>query len=165
MIFRSIQGRWRAAVASGEPHESEVRFRRADGEYRWHLDRGLPLRDDEGDIIKWYGVVTDIEDRKRVEEAFRRSEPIWPKLKDSATRAASGGNRTTERLSGQTKPIASSSTDSTLTPTVDSVVQRMHPLTGPSRNRSSTARPTLTLTSNRSLACYWLTGESSTSTR
>src|SRR5579862_1109560 len=68
------EGRWRASVASGEPHESEVRFRGADGEWRWHLDRGLPLRDEEGNIIKWYGVVTDIEDRKRVEEALRRSE-------------------------------------------------------------------------------------------
>src|SRR6267378_1731868 len=67
-------GRWRASVAGGEPHESEVRFRGADGEYRWHLDRGLPLRDEDGNIIKWYGVVTDIEDRKRVEEALRRSE-------------------------------------------------------------------------------------------
>src|ERR1700674_5094238 len=42
------EGRWRASVASGEPHESEVRFRRADGQYRWHLDRGLPLRDQDG---------------------------------------------------------------------------------------------------------------------
>jgi len=67
-------GKWRASIESGEPHESEVRFRRADGQYRWHLDRGLPLRDEEGNIIKWYGVVTDIEDRKRVEQALRRSE-------------------------------------------------------------------------------------------
>ena len=68
------EGKWRASVASGEPHESEVRFRRADGHYRWHLDRGVPLRDEDGNIIKWYGVVTDIEDRKRVEEALRRNE-------------------------------------------------------------------------------------------
>jgi PAS domain S-box-containing protein len=68
------EGTWRASVASGEPHESEVRFRRADGQYRWHLDRGLPLRDEDGNISKWYGVVTDIEDRKRAEEALRRNE-------------------------------------------------------------------------------------------
>jgi hypothetical protein len=68
------EGKWRAPVASGEPHESEVRFRRADGHYRWHLDRGVPLRDADGNIIKWYGVVTDIEDRKRVGDAFRRNE-------------------------------------------------------------------------------------------
>jgi PAS domain S-box-containing protein len=67
-------GKWRASVAGGEPHESEVRFRRADGQYRWHLDRGLPLRDEQGNIIKWYGVVADIEDRKRAEEALRRNE-------------------------------------------------------------------------------------------
>src|SRR5260370_5133206 len=68
------EGRWRAAAATGAPHESEVRFRRADGQYRWHLDRGLPLRDADGNIIKWYGVVTDIEDRKSVEDALRRNE-------------------------------------------------------------------------------------------
>ncbi len=65
------EDKWRAAAATGEPHESEVRFRRADGQYRWHLDRGLPLRDADGIIIKWYGVVTDIEDRKSVEVALR----------------------------------------------------------------------------------------------
>src|SRR5260370_3352060 len=68
------EGKWRASVASGEPHESEVRFRGADGQYRWHLDRGVPLRDADGNIVKWYGVVTDIEDRTRVEEALRRNE-------------------------------------------------------------------------------------------
>jgi formate hydrogenlyase transcriptional activator len=67
-------GEWRASIASGQPHESEVRFRRADGQYRWHLNRGLPFRGENGKIIKWYGVVTDIEDRKRVEEELRRSE-------------------------------------------------------------------------------------------
>ena len=59
--------KWRASVATGKPHESEVRFRRADGQYRWHLDRGVPLRDETGNIVKWYGVVTDIEERKQAE--------------------------------------------------------------------------------------------------
>jgi PAS domain S-box-containing protein len=67
-------GKWMASVATGEPHENEMRFRRADGQYRWHLDRGVPLRDEAGNIVKWYGVVTDIEDRKRAEEALRRNE-------------------------------------------------------------------------------------------
>jgi formate hydrogenlyase transcriptional activator len=62
------------AVATGKPHESELRCRRADGQYRWQLDRGLPLRDENGNIVKWYGVTTDIEDRKRAEEALRRNE-------------------------------------------------------------------------------------------
>jgi PAS domain S-box-containing protein len=59
--------KWMASVASGKPHESEVRFRRADGQYRWHFDRGVPLRDEAGNIVKWYGVVTDIEERKKAE--------------------------------------------------------------------------------------------------
>ncbi len=58
----------RASVASGEPLESEVRFRRADGEYRWFLLRAVPLRDARGKIVKWYGTSTDIEDRKHAEQ-------------------------------------------------------------------------------------------------
>jgi PAS domain S-box-containing protein len=65
---------WLACVASGEASEDEVRFRRADGEYRWHLQRGVPLRDEAGNIVKWYGVLTNIEDRKRADEARRRNE-------------------------------------------------------------------------------------------
>jgi PAS domain S-box-containing protein len=63
-------GKWIEAVATGKPHENEVRFRRSDGQYRWHLDRGVPLRDEAGNVVKWYGVVTDIEDRKRAEEVL-----------------------------------------------------------------------------------------------
>lgn len=59
--------KWMASVASGEPFENEVRFRRADGQYRWHLCRGVPLRDEAGNIVKWYGVLTDVEERKQAE--------------------------------------------------------------------------------------------------
>jgi PAS domain S-box-containing protein len=59
--------KWLASVATGKPHENELRFRRADGQYRWHLDRGVPLRDEAGNIVKWYGVLTDIEERKQAE--------------------------------------------------------------------------------------------------
>ena len=60
--------KWRACSATGEPFEDEARFRRAaDGEYRWFLVRAVPLRDEQGNILKWYGVLTDIEDRKRAE--------------------------------------------------------------------------------------------------
>src|SRR6266853_725292 len=67
-------GKWMEAIATGKPHENEVRSRRSDGQYRWQLDRGTPLRDEDGNIVKWYGVTTDIEDRKRAEEALRCSE-------------------------------------------------------------------------------------------
>ncbi|HEY4047485.1 MAG TPA: two-component regulator propeller domain-containing protein [Acidobacteriaceae bacterium] len=59
---------WRASLATGQPFEIEVRYRRAaDGQYRWFLTRAVPLRDEQGKILKWYGVSTDIEDRKLAE--------------------------------------------------------------------------------------------------
>ncbi len=63
--------KWMEAVATGKTHENESRYRRSDGQYRWHLDRGMPLRDEDGNIVKWYGVTTDIEDRKRAEDALQ----------------------------------------------------------------------------------------------
>jgi PAS domain S-box-containing protein len=61
--------KWRASLATGEPFENEMRFRRAaDGQYRWFLARAVPLREARGKILKWYGTSTDIEDRKRAEE-------------------------------------------------------------------------------------------------
>jgi PAS domain S-box-containing protein len=65
---------WVAAVASGKGMEFEARVRRADGHYRWLLIRNLPLHDETGQIVKWYGTSTDIDDRKRMEEALRQSE-------------------------------------------------------------------------------------------
>src|SRR5438046_1055869 len=62
-----IVQKWRAALASGEPLEVESRVRRADGSYRAFLHRKLPLRDEHGNIVKWFGSSTDIEDRKCAE--------------------------------------------------------------------------------------------------
>ena len=66
--------KWRVALASGERLELEARHRRADGEYRWYLVRQVPLRDDKGNIVKWYGTLHDIDDRKQAETALRKSE-------------------------------------------------------------------------------------------
>jgi PAS domain S-box-containing protein len=67
--------KWRLHSASGEPFEDETRFRRAaDGTYRWFLVRAVPRRDEQGNVLKWYGTLIDIEDRKRAEESLRRSE-------------------------------------------------------------------------------------------
>jgi formate hydrogenlyase transcriptional activator len=90
--------KWLASVATGNPHENEVRFRRSDGEYRWHLDRGVPLRDENGNIVKWYGVTTDIEDRKRAEDKIREQETELRQMLDFAPQLVGvyGPNR--ERL-------------------------------------------------------------------
>jgi PAS domain S-box-containing protein len=66
--------KWSAIRESGMPGGLEARLRRFDGEYRWFLFQAEPLRDEQGNIVKWYGSSTDIEDRKRAEEALRESE-------------------------------------------------------------------------------------------
>jgi len=66
--------KWSAIRESGMPGGLEARLRRFDGEYRWFLFQAEPLRDEAGNIVKWYGSSTDIEDRKRTEEALRESE-------------------------------------------------------------------------------------------
>jgi PAS domain S-box-containing protein len=66
---------WRASIINGVPYEHESRFwSAAHSAYRWHLARALPVRDASGTIAHWYGTATDIDDRKRTEEALRKSE-------------------------------------------------------------------------------------------
>jgi PAS domain-containing protein len=56
------------------PERSIRHFSYRHGKYRWFLDRNVPLRDEKGNIVKWYATVHDIEDRKQAEEKLRRSE-------------------------------------------------------------------------------------------
>ena len=72
----------RKRFLEGAPHEFEARMRRHDGTFRWFLFRLNPLRDDRGQITRWYGTATDINDRKSAEERLGTRE-----------RRASGGNR------------------------------------------------------------------------
>jgi PAS domain S-box-containing protein len=66
--------KWSAIRASGKPGGLEARLRRFDGEYRWFWFQAEPLHDEAGNIVKWYGSATDIEDRKLTEVALRESE-------------------------------------------------------------------------------------------
>lgn len=61
---------WQRAVRTGRPYQVEHRVRGIDGKYRWFLSRGLPLRDDQGRITKWFGTATDIHDQKQAEQAL-----------------------------------------------------------------------------------------------
>lgn len=60
--------KWRESLETGRLFEEEARFRRTDGQYRWFLTRAVPLRDARGKILKWYGIVTDIEERERLRQ-------------------------------------------------------------------------------------------------
>jgi len=60
---------WTEALQNGTPYEAEHRYlRAADGTYRWHLVRGLPIKDDQGRVVKWFGTCTDIHQQKQIDE-------------------------------------------------------------------------------------------------
>jgi PAS domain S-box-containing protein len=65
---------WQTALRTGHPHEVEHRFLEGSTHtFRWFLTRAMPVRDDAGQIVKWFGTCTDIDDQKRIEQALRQS--------------------------------------------------------------------------------------------
>jgi len=102
---------WRSSLDSGTPVDTEARIRRFDGSYRWFMIRANPLRNENGNILKWYGTCIDIEDHKRVEEDLRSTELSWRQIVDNipglvATMGATGEveflNRQTLEYFGKT---------------------------------------------------------------
>ncbi len=69
-----VASRWTHSVATGEPFDTDVRVRSADGSYRWFHCRGHASRDEHGRILRWYNLLSDIHERKQLEEKLRRSE-------------------------------------------------------------------------------------------
>src|SRR5262249_25771033 len=65
---------FKRGITSGEPYDFEARIRRFDGVYRWFQVRGLPRRDPNGQVTRWYSLLSDIDDRKRAEDVVRASE-------------------------------------------------------------------------------------------
>src|SRR5260221_225432 len=102
---------WRRAIETGQPYDLELRQRRADGVYRWFQSRALPARDLEGRITSWYMLLTDIDDRKRAEDALQSNEQSLRLIFDSipgfiSTHSAAGEieviNRQTLEYFGKT---------------------------------------------------------------
>jgi PAS domain S-box-containing protein len=81
--IEATRAAWVRAAASGEPYEMEHRLQRADGEFAWHLSRGVPVRDAEGRIAKWYGTATDIDARKRAEAALQERTALLQALTEN----------------------------------------------------------------------------------
>jgi len=76
---------WSRAVTTGEPYDSKCRFRRANGDYRWFRALGQAARDNQGRVIRWYGLLIDIDDQKKVEEALRGNEMRLSRATRTAT--------------------------------------------------------------------------------
>jgi len=87
--------KFKAALAAGRPLEYEQRLRKSDGTYGWFWSRNVPLRDSGGKIVKWYGVLSDIEDRKSAEDKIRQQQTELRQILDLAPQiiAVYGPNR------------------------------------------------------------------------
>ncbi|WP_407154893.1 PAS domain-containing protein [Bradyrhizobium sp. STM 3557] len=79
------RAKWQEAVAAGTPFEFESRLRRFDGQYRWFLTRAVPLRDDEGKVIRWYGTSVDIDDLKQSQRLLQHSEQRFRDFAETAS--------------------------------------------------------------------------------
>ena len=117
----------RGAMAAGVPFKREARLRGADGEFRWFLLRAVPLRDESGKIVRWYGTTTDIEDRKRAEEALRRSEGYLAEAQRLSRTGSFGWNVASGELFWSEESFRIFEYDRATKPTIQLVLQRVHP--------------------------------------
>jgi len=76
---------WMHSVKSGTNYETEYRLRSQHGTYRWFRARAVPIQDDQGNIVKWYGTCSDIHDSKLLEQSIRDSAVELEKMVDSRT--------------------------------------------------------------------------------
>jgi two-component system CheB/CheR fusion protein len=91
---------WSHSLNTGDPYEIEYRFRRHDGVYRWFLGRALPLRDDKGNIVKWFGTCTDIHDQKLMNDLLEQKV-------DERTREIVDANKELEIMNTELMQFAS----------------------------------------------------------
>jgi PAS domain S-box-containing protein len=119
--------KWQAIRNSGVRGGLEARLRRFDGEYRWFLLEAEPLRDEAGNIVKWYGSSTEIEDRKRAEERLRRSEAKLAEAQRVSQTGSFVWNVSTGERSGSREFFRILGFDDPRSVTFEMLLQRAHP--------------------------------------
>jgi len=120
-------GEWQSAVATGKPIESEARVRRTDGTYRWLLIRNVPLRDNTGTIVKWYGTAVDIEERHRAEDALRQSEAYLAEAQRLSHTGSWAWNVASQRIFWSLETFKIFGIDPATTPTSEIFLEKIHP--------------------------------------
>jgi PAS domain S-box-containing protein len=124
---KTMLQKWSAIRESGMPGGLEARLRRFDGEYRWFLFRAVPLRDELGNIVQWYGSSTDIQDRKRAEQKLRRSEAKLTEAQRLSQTGSFGWNDSTGERYGSREFFRILGYDDPRSVTMEMVFQRAHP--------------------------------------
>jgi len=117
---------WRAAIACGQAMESEARVRRMDGSYRWLLIRNVPLRDERGNIVNWYGTSIDIEERRQAEDALRQSEAFLSEAQRLSKTGSFSWSVSTGEIVWSEETFRIFQYDRTTKPTVGLILQRVH---------------------------------------
>jgi PAS domain-containing protein len=105
----------------------EQRLRRADGEYRWFLFRRVPLRDENGEVIRWYAAAHDIEDQKRAEYALQRSETYLTEAQRLSKTGSFAWKIGTDEIFWSKETYRIMGMDETVKPTINLLMQRIHP--------------------------------------
>jgi PAS domain S-box-containing protein len=119
--------KWSAIRESGRRGGLEARLRRFDGEYRWFLFQAEPLRDEAGNIVKWYGSSTDIEDRKQTENALRQSEAYLAQAQRLSHTGTFAWRVATGENTWSTETFRIFGYDEAPSATLDMVLARTHP--------------------------------------
>src|SRR4029077_2082753 len=118
---------WKHGMDTGELVEVEHRGRRADGVYRWHLLRSLPQRDADGRILRWYSLVTDIDDRKKAEEKLQRSEAYLTEAQHLSRTGSFGFKVSSGEMFWSEETFRIFVYDRATKPAVEAILQRVHP--------------------------------------
>jgi PAS domain S-box-containing protein len=119
--------RWRRSVETGNPYDIEHRVRGADGVYRWFAARGLPVRDRESRIVRWYILITDIDERKKTHEKLQRSEAFLAQGQQVSQTGSFGWNIANGELYWSEETYNIVEHDRTAKPTLNLVLQSTHP--------------------------------------
>src|ERR1700692_1769105 len=114
-------------AASANDLITEARLRGVDGKYRWFLGRAMPLRDEAGNIVRWYGTAIDIEDRKRAEDALRRSEAYLAEAQRLSVTGSFGWRVGSGDVVWSEETYRIFELDRAVKPTSDLLLQRAHP--------------------------------------
>jgi PAS domain S-box-containing protein len=115
------------AIQTGTSYRGVLRFRRADGEYRWHEGRGEPLRDRQGNIIQWYGLSVDIDEAKKAEDRLRRSEAYLAEAQRLGHTGVAAYNETMVLYGSEEIYRIWGFDPAQGVPSLEAVLQRVHP--------------------------------------
>ncbi|WP_434729588.1 PAS domain-containing sensor histidine kinase [Rhizobium binae] len=125
--YEPLKSVWAGWLASGAPGETEARLRRWDGQYRWFLFRANPIFGEAGNVSRWYGTNTDIDDRKRFEEEMRRSAALMTQAQRLTVTGSVWWRPATGEIYWSDEAYRVAGHDLGTTPNVDMMLDRCHP--------------------------------------